>query len=334
MKHLTPLFLLALACSAHADDGAWQGLWHNADQRGEALLQRGQAAQAAKVYRDPRRRAYATLVAGDYAKAAQDMQAFDDSDAHYNRGNALAHAGDLRGAIAAYDAALKRDPNNRDARHNRDIVAKALKQQTPKKEDKQASSGKNPDDKNSSKQNNKSGKAGSQGSANGQGQDTSSQSAHSNPPGKQAKSQQGHAQAAGNGQGKPTGQNQSNGAQKPPSGAAQSGEFKPSQAQPSATNGPAGQPEEEKDSAEQARRDAAASLNAKQPGAPQNTGHSPANTGDSPGEAGQASSAAATPSEKQLAQEQWLRSIPDDPGGLLRRKFLIEHLIRQQKAPQ
>jgi Ca-activated chloride channel family protein len=40
----------------------------------------------------------------------------------------------------------------------------------------------------------------------------------------------------------------------------------------------------------------------------------------------------APPSEQQLAQQQWLRSIPDDPGGLLRRKFLVEHLLRQQKS--
>ena len=45
-------------------------------------------------------------------------------------------------------------------------------------------------------------------------------------------------------------------------------------------------------------------------------------------------SAARPPSEKQMSQEQWLRSIPDDPGGLLRRKFLIEHMMRQQRAQQ
>ena len=33
--------------------------------------------------------------------------------------------------------------------------------------------------------------------------------------------------------------------------------------------------------------------------------------------------------EQQLSQDQWLRRIPDDPGGLLRRKFMIEHLIKQ-----
>lgn len=33
--------------------------------------------------------------------------------------------------------------------------------------------------------------------------------------------------------------------------------------------------------------------------------------------------------EKQQAKEQWLRLIPDDPGGLLREKFLRDHIRRQ-----
>lgn len=33
--------------------------------------------------------------------------------------------------------------------------------------------------------------------------------------------------------------------------------------------------------------------------------------------------------EKQQAKEQWLRLIPDDPGGLLREKFLRDHLRRE-----
>ena len=34
--------------------------------------------------------------------------------------------------------------------------------------------------------------------------------------------------------------------------------------------------------------------------------------------------------EKQQAREQWLRLIPDDPGGLMREKFLRDHLRRQR----
>ena len=38
------------------------------------------------------------------------------------------------------------------------------------------------------------------------------------------------------------------------------------------------------------------------------------------------------PSEQSLAEQQWLRQIPDDPAGLVRRKFLIEHWLKQRKA--
>jgi Ca-activated chloride channel homolog len=40
------------------------------------------------------------------------------------------------------------------------------------------------------------------------------------------------------------------------------------------------------------------------------------------------------PSEQTLALDQWLRGIPDDSGELLRRKFLIEHRLRQQANEQ
>jgi Ca-activated chloride channel family protein len=38
------------------------------------------------------------------------------------------------------------------------------------------------------------------------------------------------------------------------------------------------------------------------------------------------------PDEEQQATEQWLRRIPDDPGGLLRRKFLYQYQQRSQRA--
>ena len=94
-------------------------------------MQKGDAAAAAQTYSDPRRKAYAELQARDYANAAKHFSAFDDSNGNYNRGNALAQAGQLEEALKAYDAALAQDPNDKDARHNRDLVAKALQQQPP-----------------------------------------------------------------------------------------------------------------------------------------------------------------------------------------------------------
>jgi Ca-activated chloride channel family protein len=36
------------------------------------------------------------------------------------------------------------------------------------------------------------------------------------------------------------------------------------------------------------------------------------------------------PSEQAIAMDQWLRTIPDDSGELLQRKFMIEHLMKQR----
>jgi Ca-activated chloride channel family protein len=36
--------------------------------------------------------------------------------------------------------------------------------------------------------------------------------------------------------------------------------------------------------------------------------------------------------EQRLADEAWLRRIPDDPGALLRAKFQLEHERRQQQG--
>ena len=36
--------------------------------------------------------------------------------------------------------------------------------------------------------------------------------------------------------------------------------------------------------------------------------------------------------ERRQANDAWLRRVPDDPGGLLREKFRIEHERRQQQG--
>ncbi len=74
------------------------------------------AGLAARVSDDPDWRGTALYAAGRYAEAAQ---AFSKSP--YNRGNALARAGELKGALAAYEAALARDPSDEDAKANREL---------------------------------------------------------------------------------------------------------------------------------------------------------------------------------------------------------------------
>ena len=129
--------LLSETALAANTASVWSGLWRTPDQQGQALLDAGQPAQAAERFRDPRRRAYADLQAGGYAGAAKLLAPFTDAQSEYNRGNALAKSGQLQAAFAAYDSALKQAPADKDIRHNRDLVQRALQQQQQQQQQQQ-----------------------------------------------------------------------------------------------------------------------------------------------------------------------------------------------------
>ncbi|MDB5977847.1 MAG: tetratricopeptide repeat protein [Nevskia sp.] len=292
--------------AAHAD--FWSGLWHTPDQRGEQLMRQGDAAAAAQTYSDPRHKAYAELQAGDYDTAAKGFSSFDDSDAHYNRGNALVHAGQLQDALKAYDTALARNPDNRDAQHNRDLVEQALKQQQSKQ---QQSSGQQQKDRQKDQQ--KQDQQQQQGNGQSQsGKDGEQKEAQKDQQG-QPQSQQNQQADARNSNGKQDQQN-------------------PSAQQPQGQAGQGEQKEQDKaKEAEQARRDAADSLAQQPQKQPAGQAAQEQKAGDGAhGEQKDNPVAVKPATEQQLAQEQWLRRIPDDPGGLLRRKFMIEHMMRQK----
>jgi Ca-activated chloride channel homolog len=278
--------LLSLAAQVQAGN-VWSQLWRNADQRGEAFLQQGKAKDAVGEFANPRRKSYAQFQAGDYAGAAHTLAAFDDSDAHYNRGNALAHAGDLQGALGAYDAALKRNPHNQDAQHNRELVAKALKEQQEQQQKQQKDPGKNSPQ--AGKQDQK--QQGKQG-GNRDGKDAASATAQQQPQAQQSENP------------KPAGQDDARATQ----------------------HDAQKKPDNKTDDAAQAKRDVDAGMKDGKQGQAGKLAQGDAMQNRN------AQTAPATLTEKQIAQDQWLRSLSDDPGGLLRRKFLIEHMLRQQRA--
>ncbi len=68
---------------------------------------------------------------GDYDRAIGRFDGIDSADGQYNLGNALAKAGRLDEAIAAYDRALKQQPKMADAIANRAAVDAARKRKPP-----------------------------------------------------------------------------------------------------------------------------------------------------------------------------------------------------------
>jgi Ca-activated chloride channel homolog len=297
-------FLSETALAANAS-GAWSNLWRTPDQQGQALLDAGRPAQAAERFHDPRRRAYADLEAGGYGEAAKLLDPFTDAQSEYNRGNALAKSGQLQAALAVYDAALQQAPADKDIRHNRDLAERALQQQHQSA-------------RSSSRDGRQGGRAGAsrgqqprQSTAGQQGSSGSQQSGGTSqqPGGTSQQSRAGGSQSTG-------------GNQVAASSGAQAGANQP-------------------DDSGQAQRDAAlAAAHARaqrQGSATGNTaqGQGPEQNGKAPGAEDLLAGGTRTPkqkpeSERQMALDQWLRQIPDSPAGLLQRKFLIEHIMRQQ----
>ncbi|MCY1426807.1 hypothetical protein D9M71_426360 [compost metagenome] len=66
--------------------------------------------------------------AGDYAEAAARFAQGDSAADHYNRGNALARAGELEAAIDAYESTLERQPDLAAAQKNKALVEALLRQ--------------------------------------------------------------------------------------------------------------------------------------------------------------------------------------------------------------
>ena len=335
------MLVLLGAGAAHA--GSWRDLWWTHDQQGQKLLAANQPAAAAKVFDDSRRRAYAQLEAGHYAEAAKDLEPYKDADSQYNRGNALAHTGRLKEALAAYDAALAAAPGNRDVIKNRDLVKQALEQQSrtgqpqkpsgsgAKSTDKQGG-GKDAGGKADAKQDGGTGGSGSESrrlhrlrwsgdSRRGNAEDGStqaSQARNNQQPGAAGKSaQQGQsaAKAAAAAQAADRGSRSAAQAPEPAQGKAV-GSHNPAadpHSQTSLADPATGRAGPTSDSNRDAIRNEVTSSLQKQ--------HTSASTN---------AARQQPPSEQALALDQWLRTIPDDSGELLQRKFMIEHLMKQR----
>jgi len=275
----------------------WNDLWSRRDRQAWRALQQEQSAQAAALAVDPQLRGSAAYRAGDYATAAEQFAHGDSADAHYNRGNALAKGERFEDAVAAYQAALAQQPDHADAQANLDAVREWLKQQPQPSEQ------------------GESGDQGDQGEQGEQGESEQGQQGKQTP--ESAEQQQGEP-----------------GADQPPQES--DSESSPADAQPgenSEGEGSDAEGSEAEDSGQetseaQAGEDQQA-FNEAMRQAMQDAGE------DSPPESAEPISAEAmAESERQQAIEQLLRRVPDDPGGLLRRKFLLEYQRRQREGEQ
>ena len=100
----------------------WQDLWQTPDQQASEEMKAENYEAAKDLFEDSRWRGSAAFKAGDFDQAIADFSQDDSAMGDYNHGNALAKAGDLEGAIEAYNNALSKEPKMEDARFNLDLV--------------------------------------------------------------------------------------------------------------------------------------------------------------------------------------------------------------------
>ncbi len=311
---LVIVVLTAVSQPHPAQAFTWDDLWARPDQQAYQALQHGDAKSAARLFKDPRWQGVAHYRAGDYAAAAAGFSSDHKPDALYNQGNALAHAGKLEEAAQSYRQALQQQPSHQDARHNLKIVEDLLKSQQQNKKSEQ--------DKNKNDQQQDQKSQQTQGQS-GQDQAQSQQQKQGGQQDQSQSQQQANDQAGQSGQDKKQDNNTANAQQDRDAQSAQT-------AKPDG-----GQKAQDKQQQEKATSESAKAADTEKAG---QGNEQPSALTDAEKKAQVHSTAVAgsdtQPAKTESAQEleQWLRRIPDDPGGLLRRKFMLQHQQRAHTA--
>jgi len=326
------LLLLALFWGHPGNAAAFsfQDLWLRPDQQAARALKNKDYKTAAQLAQDPELKAAALYRAGKFEEAAQILQERENSRALYNRANALARSGKLEEALKAYDQALKLNPKDQDAVFNRDLVKKLLERQQQQKS--------NQNNKQNNKQNKSQGKDQNKNQDKKQDKKNREKSPENNQPQKSQNSSRDDSGKAENSQKsqkqeqkrqKDNGKNKGKDSRQQTSPDQQKGSTTDQRQKKEADRK---QNQGQKENRSEQNRD---QTEPKKLSAAQNRKSDKKNKKEQQ-EQEKASLGRETekerPDVKKQALEQWLRRIPDDPGGLLRRKFMYQYREREKRS--
>ncbi|MFI4919265.1 MAG: tetratricopeptide repeat protein [Legionellales bacterium] len=277
----------------------WTDLWLNPDQQGQLLMTKGDYVSAKDVFKDSNWRAAAAYKAGDYKRSAALLKEAETEQAYYNKANALAHLGQYQQAIQAYDKALAMNPHDQDAIYNRKLVKELMKKDQEKQQNKEQQNKEQQDKEQQDKE-----------QQNKEQQDKEQQDKEQQDKEQQDKEQQDKEQ-----------QNKEQQDKEQQDKEQQDKEQQDKEQQDKEQQDKEQQDKEQQDKEQQDKEQQDKEQQDKeQQNKEQQDKNKSANKSDA---------TAAQDQEKQQAKKQWLKLVPDDPGGLMREKFLRDHLRRE-----
>ncbi len=333
------LLLLPLCFILHTPNSYalnWDELWSRPDQLGATEMAEGNHQQAAEHFQNPDWQGSANYRAGNYQAAAEDFsQQADSAAAQYNLGNSLARAGKLEEAIAAYERALSIDADMEDAAFNKQLLEQLQQQQNQDQQQQQEQQGGSGEQGEQSQQADNAQGGDSQGDASedsesqtddAQGGDSSSDNTQSD--GTQADSSQTDDSQADDSQtDSASNDDQQRGDSDIQQQLEQQQEQQAQQQQAAANQTP-------EDDGQQAEQSAQQQQDQQQEKRDEQQQSDQAAEGEGNTQAQLEPELSPEQLRQQQATEQWLRQIPDDPAGLLRRKFQYENQLRRQQGQQ
>lgn len=262
----------------------WQKLWLNNDQQGQHLLQEHKPKEAAKRFQNKQWQGYSFYEDKDYSRAEQIFANETSADGIYNYANSLARQGKYQEAIAQWNKAINAKPNFTQAIKNKQLVEALLKKQ--------------------------------------QQQNPNSQPATNKQDNKDA------GQSAQQQQNEHSSDNQPQPSQQPQGSSSQTKEQQQQGQQPTKTNDQQDQPVTSSNDNDTTPNRASHQTNQAQQHNQQQTQNDSVKQNQAKelehSAPNQPSATDNLQQEQNESLQQWLRTIPDDPSELLRRKFYYE----------
>ncbi len=288
----------------------WKDLWETQNQQGMKLLNNENPAEAAKYFTDETWKSIAQYHAGDYDSAEKGFAQDKSAKGLLNKGNAQVHQKKYDEAIASYQKALEHNSEFVAAKDNLKIAKalKALEEQQPQEQnqeqnqeqegEQQKNEQQKGEQKKGEQQSNKNGQQGQNKQENAEGNQNQEDNTD-NTAGEQKELNEEQKQAMEDTYGS-----------------------EPEKEEQAASDSKKQQGEKEQDERDQKIQQAHKNRE-QEPESPNDTQQGVA-----------ISEEVRELSELEQAKEQWLRKIPDDPSGLLRKKFEYEYRKRRQEIRQ